>query len=181
MIHTVVCTSSTAGNKPRKHQLYTRLFRWSIRNCISVRNFYHHHNTHYYITSLCNRHLHFLWNSPRTRVTRSRCLAKPSCLGQSSSADFASARIPLMALADMLAATGLHGDGANRVLYVCESQVSARDCMHRRYGDARADRQRGIISEPDVDTKVVPKCSRKHSSFVISDLYARVFRSLHSY
>lgn len=50
---------------------------------------------------------------------RLRCLAKSS--SRSHSANFVSARIPLIALADILAAAVLHGSSANQTLYVKDS------------------------------------------------------------
>jgi hypothetical protein len=123
------------------------------------RNLYHHHNIHYYITSLCNRHLHFLWDSPCTRVTRSHCLAKLSCLGQSSSADFASARIPLM-----------HWQTCwqPRIFMVrvrigsCTWKPSKHARMYTLEVRRRWSPMRNYIEAKMLISKYVPKCSRWH-------------------
>lgn len=143
------------------------------RNSISVGiSIVKTHDIHYYITPLRNRHLAFFLRglastrlvparvnsraprAPRTSRSRESRLGSRS---RNGSVDFASARIPLVALADILAAAGLHRGGANRIACVKGKcmRAYARSCSRARAYRSHS----GIVSMPDVDcdTKVCAK------------------------
>lgn len=78
--------------------------RQRVRNSI-CRNLHCRDNIHYYITSLRNRRLRF-YRTGLVRVHRAR---PANSTNRSGSVGFANARIPPIALADMLAAPGFPG------------------------------------------------------------------------
>jgi len=136
-----------AINNPRANVNYVRLFRRCNKKLYIRRNLYRQDAWYpllYYITPLHNRRLTLFTNSPRTRESRLARTSRSGELGEISrsglgsrngSADFASARIPLVALADMLAARAF-----TVVVRIGSRAWKANACERMRWERARTDR-----------------------------------------